>query len=137
MGKWTGTIACIVLAAVFVVLFHESNSRIWWILPGCERNSPPPFGPSHDRFARDVAIYSWKAEIFADPFVEARGTVHLFEREGVEVPSVAFPGKLSATPAEFRAPPPRVGEQTHEVLRDWLGLDAAELAELAGAVRQR
>lgn len=79
-------------------------------------------------------------DVFSDPFVEARNTVYRFEREdGVEIPSVAYPGKLSATPADYRYQPPRVGEQTRELLSDWLGLDEAELAalEAAGAVVQR
>ncbi|MFX8797512.1 CoA transferase, partial [Acinetobacter baumannii] len=42
-------------------------------------------------------------DVFADPFVEARQTVHRFEREdGAEIPTVAYPGKLSATPADYR-----------------------------------
>jgi crotonobetainyl-CoA:carnitine CoA-transferase CaiB-like acyl-CoA transferase len=75
-------------------------------------------------------------DVFADPFVEARETVHRFRREdGVEVPTVAFPGKLSATPADYRYAPPRVGEQSREVLGDWLGLGGDELAALeAGGV---
>jgi len=80
------------------------------------------------------------AQVYADPFVEARNTVHRFVREdGVEVPSVAFPGKLSATPADYRHRPPKVGEQTHELLADWLGADDAELAalEAGGVIVQR
>ncbi len=80
------------------------------------------------------------ADVFADPFIAARQTVHRFVRDdGVEIPSVAFPGKLSATPADYRYQPPRIGEQTREVLGDWLGLDEAQLAalEACGAVRQR
>ncbi len=63
-------------------------------------------------------------EIFADPVIAARGTVHRFEREdGATIPSVAFPGKLSATPATFRRRPPRVGENGAAILADWLDLD--------------
>jgi crotonobetainyl-CoA:carnitine CoA-transferase CaiB-like acyl-CoA transferase len=71
------------------------------------------------------------ADIFADPFVEARQTVHRFTREdGVEIPTVAYPGKLSATPAGYFHRPPKVGEQTRAVLSDWLGLGEADLADL-------
>ncbi len=75
-------------------------------------------------------------QIFSDPFVEARGTVHHFVREdGVSVPSVAFPGKLGVTPASFDRAPPRLGENSREVLGDWLGMAAADLATLeAGGV---
>ncbi len=70
-------------------------------------------------------------EIFEDPFVEARNTVHRFKREdGVEIPTVAFPGKLSATPAGYRHRPPHVGEQTRDILSEWLDLDSDQLDEL-------
>jgi crotonobetainyl-CoA:carnitine CoA-transferase CaiB-like acyl-CoA transferase len=70
-------------------------------------------------------------QIFEDPFIEARKTVHYFLREdGVRLPSVAFPGKLSETPAEFRMRPPFLGEHTFEVLSDWLGLPDDALARL-------
>jgi len=66
-------------------------------------------------------------DVFNDPFIAARQTVHRFVREdGVEIPSVAFPGKLSATPADYRYRPPRVGEQSRAVLDDWLELDDGE-----------
>lgn len=79
-------------------------------------------------------------DVFADPFVAARQTVHRFVRDdGVEIPSVAFPGKLSATPADYRYQPPRIGEQTRAVLGDWLALDEVDCAALeqSGAVFQR
>ncbi|TVV77283.1 CaiB/BaiF CoA transferase family protein [Sphingomonas solaris] len=73
-------------------------------------------------------------EILTDPFVEARGTVHRFTRDdGVSVPSVAFPGKLSATPAAFRRMPPRLGEHSRAVLNEWLDLKDGELDSLAAA----
>ena len=73
-------------------------------------------------------------EIFDDPFVDARGTVHHFERDdGVRVPTVAFPGKFSETPADYRYRPPRVGEHSREILSDWLGLDGGALDALAAA----
>lgn len=79
-------------------------------------------------------------DIFTDPFIEARQVVHHFVREdGVEIPTVAFPGKLSETPADYRYQPPKVGEQSRAVLGDWLALDDAALAALegSGAIRQR
>jgi crotonobetainyl-CoA:carnitine CoA-transferase CaiB-like acyl-CoA transferase len=79
-------------------------------------------------------------DIFADPFVEVRKTVHRFRRDdGVEIPTVAYPGKLSATPADYRYQPPKVGEHTHDLLKDWLSLGEGELEALdaAGAITQR
>jgi crotonobetainyl-CoA:carnitine CoA-transferase CaiB-like acyl-CoA transferase len=61
------------------------------------------------------------SEVFADPFITARNVVHDFVRaDGAHIPSVAFPGKLSATPATMRRPPPRVGEDEQSILADWL-----------------
>lgn len=78
-------------------------------------------------------------DIFSDSFVEARGTVHRFVREdGVEIPTVAFPGKFSVTPPDFRYQPPKVGEHTRALLGDWLALSDNEFAALenTGAVVQ-
>jgi len=70
-------------------------------------------------------------QIFADPFIDARGVVHRFTREdGVEVPTVAFPGKFSHTPSVFKRPPPYVGQHTAEILEHWLDLDPAEQQRL-------
>ena len=79
-------------------------------------------------------------DVFEDPFIEARQVLHHFVREdGVKVPSVAFPGKLSATPADYRHAPPKVGADSHALLSDWLALGPDELASLesAGAIVQR
>ena len=79
-------------------------------------------------------------EAFEDPFIEARGTVQRFMRDdGVEVPSVAYPGKFSETPADYRRRPPFLGEHTREVLQEWLGLEAGKLDELTtgGVIAQR
>lgn len=80
------------------------------------------------------------AQAFGEPMIEARGTVHHFERaDGVRVPSVAYPGKLSETPARFSRLPPGLGQDTNEVLADWLGLGTEELGRLnsSGAIADR
>jgi crotonobetainyl-CoA:carnitine CoA-transferase CaiB-like acyl-CoA transferase len=80
------------------------------------------------------------AQVFADPVIAARGTLHRFERDdGAIIPSVAFPAKLSRTPATFRAMPPRTGEHTRQLLGEWLEMSEADVAalETGGAVRQR
>jgi crotonobetainyl-CoA:carnitine CoA-transferase CaiB-like acyl-CoA transferase len=43
------------------------------------------------------------------------------------------------TPADYRYQPPKVGENTAELLREWLSLGDDELAELeqAGTIAQR
>ena len=43
---------------------------------------------------------------------------------------IANPVRLSETPADYRIPPPLLGEHTDEVLRDRLGIEGAALAEL-------
>jgi crotonobetainyl-CoA:carnitine CoA-transferase CaiB-like acyl-CoA transferase len=47
------------------------------------------------------------------------------------VPQVASPLRLSATPVEYRFAPPLLGADTREVLAERLGLDAAEIGDLA------
>lgn len=73
-------------------------------------------------------------DVYADPFVTARETVQSFERaDGAVIPTVAFPAKLSATPATYHTAPPRVGEHTDEGLRAWLDLSGDELDGFAQA----
>ena len=40
------------------------------------------------------------------------------------------PVRLSETPADYRLPPPVLGEHTEQVLKERLGLDDAKLADL-------
>ncbi len=70
------------------------------------------------------------AEVFADPQVIARGMVMRMPHPlAGEVPLVASPIKMSATPVQSRRPPPLLGEHTDEVLAEF-GLDARERAAL-------
>jgi crotonobetainyl-CoA:carnitine CoA-transferase CaiB-like acyl-CoA transferase len=72
--------------------------------------------------------------VFADPQVEARGLTHSFMREdGIAIPGVGYPPQLSATPPDYRMPPPRLGEHTFAVLAEELGLDRVEIARLTEA----
>ncbi len=74
-------------------------------------------------------------EVFADPQVKARGAVvhmpHAATPDGVDV--IANPVRLSETPPDYRLPPPLLGQHTSDVLRQWLGLDEAQLAALRKA----
>ena len=71
------------------------------------------------------------SEVFADPQVQARDMVReMAHAAGVPVQVIANPVRLSATPADYRLPPPLLGQHTEEVLRDRLGLDDATLAGL-------
>ncbi len=65
------------------------------------------------------------AQAFADPQVQARGMrIDLPHPLAGQVPLVANPIKLSATPPRFERAPPLLGQHTDEVLRGELGLDA-------------
>ena len=71
------------------------------------------------------------SEVFEDPHVVARDMVlEMAHSSGHKVKVIANPVKLSETPAEYRLPPPLLGEHTDTVLSDRLGLDAAALAVL-------
>src|SRR5882672_2119903 len=64
------------------------------------------------------------ADVFADPQVQHRQmTVQMPHPLAGEVRLVASPMKFSATPVQYRRPPPLLGEHTAEVLREF-GIDA-------------
>ena len=59
--------------------------------------------------------------MFADPHVVARGVVReMAHGSGETVKVIANPVRLSETPADYRLPPPVLGEHTDAVLRDRL-----------------
>ncbi|MDG2293506.1 MAG: CaiB/BaiF CoA-transferase family protein, partial [Methylophilaceae bacterium] len=59
-------------------------------------------------------------DVFSDPHVKSRATqVSTMRDDGVVFSSVAYPPKLSETPARYERPPPRLGEHNEQVLRDW------------------
>src|SRR5580692_8136572 len=71
------------------------------------------------------------SEVFADPHVVARNMVlEMAHGSGQTVKVIANPVKLSETPADYRLPPPLLGEHTDAVLAERLGLDATALAAL-------
>jgi crotonobetainyl-CoA:carnitine CoA-transferase CaiB-like acyl-CoA transferase len=71
------------------------------------------------------------SEVFADPQVIARGAVvEMHHGSGERMKMIANPVKLSETPADYRLPPPMLGEHTDSVLHERLGLDAERLAAL-------
>ena len=70
-------------------------------------------------------------QAFADPQAQACGLRREMDHPTAgSVPTVASPLRLSATPAEYRLPPPLLGEHTRAVLGDMLGLDEAALETL-------
>ena len=61
-------------------------------------------------------------QVFADPQVAARGMrMDMPHPVAGSVPLVANPVRFSASPVDYRRSPPRLGEHTAEVLREWLG----------------
>ena len=69
-------------------------------------------------------------EVFADPQVQARGMAVSMPHPLTDtLRLVASPMKLSATPVQYRRPPPLLGEHTSEVLGE-MGWGADEIAEL-------
>lgn len=71
-------------------------------------------------------------EVFADPQVIERGmTIAMTHPLAGEIRLVASPIKLSATPVQYRRPPPLLGQHTDELLREF-GLEAAEISALQG-----
>ncbi|WP_166774263.1 CaiB/BaiF CoA-transferase family protein [Xanthomonas sp. CFBP 8151] len=69
--------------------------------------------------------------VFADPQVQARGMrVELPHAVAGQVPLVANPIRLSASPVQYRQAPPTLGQHTGEVLAQWLGLEEVALTDL-------
>jgi len=71
------------------------------------------------------------SEVFEDAQVKARNAVvELDHASGERVKVIANPVRLSATPPDYRVPPPMLGEHTDEVLGGLLGMSDADLAAL-------
>ncbi len=69
-------------------------------------------------------------EMIADPQVAARGLVRSVPlADGTLVDLLGPVARLSETPATIRLSPPALGQDTNDILRDMLKLDAATLAD--------
>ncbi|WP_321925114.1 CaiB/BaiF CoA-transferase family protein [Burkholderia sp. BCC1998] len=69
--------------------------------------------------------------VFADEQVKARGIrIEMPHTLAGSVPLVANPIRMSDSPVQYLRPPPRLGEQTDEILDAWLGLGHDEIAAL-------
>jgi len=71
-------------------------------------------------------------DLTRDPELLARGLFYTAETGGRLVPQVGFGIGIDGSNASYRLPPPRLGEHTESVLRDWLGYDAQAVAQLRG-----
>jgi crotonobetainyl-CoA:carnitine CoA-transferase CaiB-like acyl-CoA transferase len=74
------------------------------------------------------------AQVFEEPQVKARGIRVVMDHPVAgKLSTVASPMRFSATPVEYKVPPPLVGEHTDEVLRGLLGKSEADVAALRAA----
>jgi len=70
-------------------------------------------------------------QVFEEPQVVARGVkIEMDHPTAGKVQLVASPMRFSATPVEYKLPPPTLGQHTEEILRDVLKLDDAGIAGL-------
>jgi len=71
------------------------------------------------------------AEVFADPHVKSRGArIDQMRDDGSQISTTAYAARLGVTPAQYRTPPPRLGEHNDQVITEWAGLTADEIAAL-------
>jgi len=72
--------------------------------------------------------------VFADPQAKARGLVVSQRRPDLkdEVRTVASPLRLSRTPARAVSPPPALGADTDQVLKEKLGCSPERVRALRG-----
>ncbi len=70
-------------------------------------------------------------EVLTNSHAQERNLVRtITNSEGDAVPTVANPVDFVATPVSYRHAPPKLGEHTDEVLRDWLGYSDAMIDTL-------
>lgn len=105
-----------ILVPLLAALMKARTRRDW--LESLEA-AKVPCGPINDL-----------ADVFADPQVQQRGmTVRMPHPAAGSVELVASPMKFSATPVQYRRPPPLLGEHTDELLAEF-GFEPAEIAAL-------
>ena len=69
-------------------------------------------------------------DLARDPDLLARGLFHAAATGGRCVPQVGFGIGIDGSNATYRLPPPRLGEHTETVLREWLRYDAQAVTRL-------
>ena len=68
--------------------------------------------------------------VFADPQTRANGMVAEATRGDASMPLVGMPFKLGEEAQPAPTAPPRCGEHTDAVLREWIGMGTEEVAAL-------
>ncbi len=69
-------------------------------------------------------------EVVCDPELLARGLFYAGDAQGRRVPQVGLGIGVDGASGSYRSPPPRLGEHTAAVLRNWLDCDEAAIAKL-------
>ncbi len=69
-------------------------------------------------------------DLARDPHLLVRGLFYTADAGGRRVPQVGLGIGVDGSSASYRTPPPRLGEHTESVLREWLGYDAHKTAGL-------
>ena len=69
-------------------------------------------------------------DLARDPELIARGLLYTADSGGRRVPQVGLGIGVDGSNATYRLPPPKLGEHTAAVLRDWLGYDVQAVASL-------
>ena len=69
-------------------------------------------------------------DLARDPELIARGLLYTANTGGRRVPQVGLGIGIDGVNATYRSPPPKLGEHTAAVLRDWLDYDAQAVASL-------
>ena len=69
-------------------------------------------------------------DIARDPELLARGLLYTANTGGRRIPQVGLGIGIDGANATYRSPPPKLGEHTSAVLRDWLGYDMQMVAGL-------
>lgn len=69
-------------------------------------------------------------EVAEDPELVRRGLFYSVMRDDTRVPQVGLGIRVDGNAHTFRTPPPRLGQDSAAVLREWLSLDEADIARL-------
>ena len=71
-------------------------------------------------------------QVFDDPQIVHRAMKRTMPHDGlgVDMPFIANPIRMSATPPRYRRAPPLCGQHTDELLRELLGMRDDEIAQL-------
>jgi crotonobetainyl-CoA:carnitine CoA-transferase CaiB-like acyl-CoA transferase len=72
-------------------------------------------------------------EVACDRALQARGLLYGFDRNDVRVPQVGLGISIDGQREACSKPPPKLGEDTTSVLREWLGLADQQIADLKRA----